>query len=253
MNEYLGTIVEVEINRPLGSRHPEHDFFYPVNYGYISNTAAPDGEELGVYVLGEFEPIKRFRGRVIAVIKRKNDNEDKLVVAKTLNSYSISDIEVLTEFQERFFDTEIICCGSRVSEPYIRVTALGLARKQDKILVTDGIDAVEDTHFYRFPGGGVEFWETSKEALKREFMEELNSEIVSAKYLCKIENIFEFEGEKKHEIILIYEVRLPEEYYEKEEMKLIENGSVGRALWVDKKEFLTGDKILYPLEIKKWL
>jgi len=88
MNEYLGTIVDVEIDRPLGSRHPEHDFFYPVNYGYIPNTTAPDGEEIDAYVLGEFEPIKKFKGRVIAVIKRKNDNEDKLVVAKTLNSYS---------------------------------------------------------------------------------------------------------------------------------------------------------------------
>ncbi|QTL98615.1 NUDIX domain-containing protein [Iocasia frigidifontis] len=253
MNEYLGTIVDVEIDRPLGSRHPKHDFFYPINYGYIPNTLAPDGEEIDAYVLGEFEPIKKFRGRVIAVIKRKNDNEDKLVVAKTLNSYSKSDIEVLTEFQERFFDTEIICCGSRKTKPYIRVTTLGLARRQDEILVTEGVDALADTHFYRFPGGGVEFWETSEEALKREFMEELNAEILSANYLCKIENIFEFEGEKKHEIILIYEVKLPNEYYEKEEMILNENGAIGKALWIDKHEFLNEEKILYPTEIKKWL
>ena len=253
MNEYLGTIVDVEIDRPLGSRHPKYNFFYPVNYGYIPNTKAPDGEEIDAYVLGEFEPIEKFRGRVIAVIKRKDDTEDKLVVAKTLNSFSVSDIEVLTEFQERVFDTEIICCGSRESKPYIRVTTLGLVRKKDKILVTEGVDAVENTHFYRFPGGGVEFWENSKEALKREFMEELNANILKAKYLCKIENIFKFEGEKKHEIILIYEVELPKEYYEKEEMVLNENGAIGKAFWIDKDEFLTGDKILYPLEIKKWL
>lgn len=253
MNEYLGTIVEVEIDRPLGSRHPEHDFFYPVNYGYIPNTAAPDGEEIDAYVLGEFKPVKKFRGRVIAIIKRQNDHEDKIVVAKTLNSYSKSDIEVLTAFQERFFDTEIICCGNRKTEPYIRVTTTGLAVRQDQVLVAEGVDAITDTHFYKLPGGGVEFGETSEEALKREFMEELNVEIVSCNYRSKIENIFEFEGEKKHEIILLYEVKLSKECYEKEEMPLNENGVIGKALWIDKDEFLSGDKILYPPEIKKKL
>lgn len=253
MKEYLGTIVDVVINRPIGSKHPEYNYFYPINYGYIPGTKASDGKEIDAYVLGEFEPIEKFKGRVIAIIKRKDDNEDKLVVAKRLNSYSETDIEVLTEFQERFFHTEILCCGNRASKPYIRVTALGLARRGNEILVTEAIDAVANTEFYRFPGGGVEFWENSEETLKREFLEELNAKIISSKYLGKIENIFKFEGEKKHEIILLYEVELPEEFYKKQEMKLDENGAIGRALWIDKNDFLRGDKILYPVEVKKYL
>lgn len=253
MNEYLETIVDVEIDRPLGSRHTEHNFIYAVNYGYIQNTTTSDGKKIYAYVLGEYEPIKKFRGRVIAVIKRKNDDEGILVVAKTINSYSTSDIEILTEFQERFFDIEIICCGRNETKPYIRVITRGLARRQNQILVTEGFDAITDTYFWGLPGGGVEFWETSEEALKREFSEELNAEILSAKYICKIESIFEFEGIKQHEIILLYEVKLPKEYYEKEEIELNENGAICKALWVDKHEFLKGDKILYPLEIKKWL
>ncbi|MCF6465442.1 inorganic diphosphatase [Clostridium sp. Cult2] len=65
------------------TRHRKYNFFYPVNYGYILNTKANDGEKIEAYVLDEFEPLERFRGRVIAVIIRKDDNEDKLVVATT--------------------------------------------------------------------------------------------------------------------------------------------------------------------------
>lgn len=71
MDEYLGTIVDVEIDRPLGSKHPEYNYLYPINYGYIPNTEAKDGKEIDAYILGEFEPLVRFKGRVIAIIKRK--------------------------------------------------------------------------------------------------------------------------------------------------------------------------------------
>ena len=253
MNEYLGTIVDVKIDRPIGSVHPEYNFFYPVNYGYIPNTKAGDGKEIDAYVLGEFEPIESFKGRVIGIIKRKDDNEDKLVVAKTLNSFSESDIEVLTEFQERYFNTEIVCVTTRKREPYIRVTVLGLARRNDEVLVSQEMDGVKGNEFYRFLGGGVDFQEDSETALKREFLEEIDAEIISSKYLCKIENIFEFEGEKKHEILLVYEIELPEEFYKKDEMIQNENGAIGKALWINKNDFLNEDKILYPIEIKRYL
>lgn len=253
MNKYLGKMVDVKIDRPIGSRHPKYNFFYPINYGYIPNTKAEDGNEIDVYVLGEFDPIKTYRGRVIGIIKRKDDNEDKLVVAKTLNSYSESDIEVLTEFQERFFDTEIISIGRRQEEPHIRITVLGLARRDNQVLVAKGIDGATNIEFYRFLGGGVDFAEESEVALKREFLEEIEANIVSSKYLCKVEDIFQFEGQKKHEIILVYEIELPQEFYNKDEMVQYENGIIGKALWVDKNDFLNGDKKIVPLEIMKYL
>ncbi|MBI1923239.1 hypothetical protein HYR99_03205 [Candidatus Poribacteria bacterium] len=67
---FLGKVVEVKIDRPLGSRHPKWGFIYPVNYGFLPNVPAPDGEELDVYVLGVFEPLEAFTGKCIAVIHR---------------------------------------------------------------------------------------------------------------------------------------------------------------------------------------
>lgn len=121
------------------------------------------------------------------------------------------------------------------------------------MLVTEGIDVVSNTEFYRSPGGGIEFWEDSEHALNREFLEELNDEILLSKYLGEIENIFEIEGEKKHEIILLYEIKLPEKFYEVQEMELNENGAIGKALWIDKEHFLNEDKVLYPVGICKYL
>lgn len=108
MKEYLGTTVKVMMDRPMGSRHPQHGFVYPVNYGYLPNTMAPDGEEIDAYVLGVFEPLEEFEGVVKAIIHRLDDVEDKLVVCSNDCCYSREQIQALTEFQERFFQIEIL-------------------------------------------------------------------------------------------------------------------------------------------------
>lgn len=69
---------------------------------------AGDGEEVDTYVIGEFEPLEVFEGYVIAIIHRLNDNEDKFVVCKEEDKYGIEQIKALTEFQKRFFKSEII-------------------------------------------------------------------------------------------------------------------------------------------------
>ena len=51
--DYIGKIVDVVMDRPLGTKHPKHGFIYEVNYGYIPNTISGDGEELDAYVLGQ--------------------------------------------------------------------------------------------------------------------------------------------------------------------------------------------------------
>jgi len=107
--QYLGKEVQVIIDRPLESNHPKHDFKYEVNYGYIPNTKAPDGEEIDAYVLGVDIPLDKFSGKCIAVIHRLNDDDDKLVIIpKDMKEISDEEIRKQTNFQEKFFESIII-------------------------------------------------------------------------------------------------------------------------------------------------
>ena len=108
VTDFIGKIVTVEMDRPLGTRHPKHNFMYPVNYGYIPGTISGDGEELDAYLLGVFEPVENYIGKCIAVIHRINDDDDKLVVVPDGKNYTDEQIRALTEFQERYFESEII-------------------------------------------------------------------------------------------------------------------------------------------------
>ncbi len=101
----LGKTVIVIVDRPSGSYHPTYkDIYYSVNYGYIPNLFAADGEEQDAYVLGCDKPIKEFTGKVIAIIHRKNDVETKWVVAPENVMYSKEEIENAVYFQEKYFD-----------------------------------------------------------------------------------------------------------------------------------------------------
>ncbi len=104
----LGKIVKVIVDRPMGTYHPKHeDIYYSVNYGYIEGIMAADGEEQDAYILGVNEPIKEFVGKVIAIIHRCDDVEDKWVVASEETAFSKDEIMRQVDFQERFFKTEI--------------------------------------------------------------------------------------------------------------------------------------------------
>lgn len=105
----FGRIVTVTVDRPLGSFHPEHpDMYYPVNYGYVKGIMAPDGEEQDAYILGVDQPVESFTGRVIAVIRRSDDVEEKWVVCPDGMSFTREEIAEMVEFQERWFISEVI-------------------------------------------------------------------------------------------------------------------------------------------------
>ena len=105
----LGKIVKVTVDRPLGSHHPNYeDLIYPINYGYIEGIIAPDGEEQDAYILGIDKPVERFTGKIIAIVHRINDVEDKWVVAPENVHYTKEEIIKQIEFQEKFFKYEII-------------------------------------------------------------------------------------------------------------------------------------------------
>lgn len=104
--DYLGKEVQVLIDRPMGCRHG--DIVYPVNYGYLPGTLVPDGEPQDVYVLGITEPLHTFQGQVIGAIRRRNDCEDKLIVAPKRMLLHQGEIAQAVAFQEQYFDTYVI-------------------------------------------------------------------------------------------------------------------------------------------------
>ena len=104
----IGQTVKVIVDRPLGSRHPQYgDMIYPVNYGYVEGIFAPDGDEQDAYILGVNAPIKEFTGKVIAIIHRLDDIEEKWVVAPNGTNFSDEEIEKLVRFQEKYFSSVI--------------------------------------------------------------------------------------------------------------------------------------------------
>jgi inorganic pyrophosphatase len=105
---YLGQRVTVQIDRPLGCRHPRAGHLYPVNYGYIPGVIAPDGSELDAYVLGVEEPLVEYTGRCIAIVHRLDDDDDKLVVVPDGMRFSDGEIAAQVHFQEQFYDSQIL-------------------------------------------------------------------------------------------------------------------------------------------------
>lgn len=104
----LGDLVTIKMDRPIGTEHPKHPgLVYPVNYGYVPGLIAPDGEEQDAYVLGVNVPLAEFSGRLIAVIHRFDDVEEKWVLAPEGASFTKEEIAELTRFQEQYYHTEI--------------------------------------------------------------------------------------------------------------------------------------------------
>ena len=104
----IGKTVRVVVDRPLGSYHPKHkDIYYSVNYGYIEGIMAPDGEEQDAYVLGVDVPVKEFEGKIIAIIHREDDVEEKWVVAPENSIFTKEEIMDKVKFQEQYFKSEV--------------------------------------------------------------------------------------------------------------------------------------------------
>ena len=104
----IGSIVKVKVDRPMGTHHPRHpDIRYPINYGYIPGIMAPDGEEQDAYILGISDPVEEFTGKVIAIIHRFDDVEEKWVVTPVNATFTKEEIMEKVAFQEQYFHTEI--------------------------------------------------------------------------------------------------------------------------------------------------
>jgi len=134
----------------------------------------------------------------------------------------------------------------------IRPIVLGLAIRNNKLLVCEGFDSIKNQTFYRCLGGGIEFLEKSCDALKREFLEEINTNIIVKNFLGISENIFTYKGKKAHELILFYSIDIPDKDYI-DVYEIDDDNDKYIAKWIDINEFKNKDRILYPEEIFKYL
>lgn len=166
IQSWLGKSVTVEIDRPIGYIHHVKGItlHYTVNYGYLPGVMGGDGEEQDVYVLGVDKPVARFTGRIIGVIRRKDDNEDKLVAAPDGMVFHQGQIAEAVHFVEQYFDSTV----ESLFHKSCGVIPYRIRTGQPEYLL--GLQTASCG--WSFPKGHMEAWETELETALRELREE---------------------------------------------------------------------------------
>jgi 8-oxo-dGTP pyrophosphatase MutT (NUDIX family) len=132
-------------------------------------------------------------------------------------------------------------------EERIRPIAICVCRDGDRILVAEGHDSKKDQTFYRPLGGTIEFGERGDETVRREFREEIAADLTEIRYVGMLENIFTYEGQRGHEVVLVYDGRLSDaSLYEKGTIQGDELGQPFKAVWKRLDEFEPGKPPVYP-------
>ena len=162
---YLGKTVTIQIDRPIGHVHTKKDrtLIYPINYGYIPNVLGGDGEELDVYLLGVDEPLTQCTCRIIGIVYRENDVEDKLIAAPEGKIFYQNEIAEAIHFQEQYYKTHVESlyeksCGT------VLYTVVGGERRYVLVKASERNCGV--------PKGHMDPFETEQETALRETWEE---------------------------------------------------------------------------------
>lgn len=136
----------------------------------------------------------------------------------------------------------------------IRPIALGFFEHRGRILLQQYWHEPEQYHFFRLAGGGIEFGESAAEAMRREAREELSAEISDPELVAVFENLFEYGGDPKHEIVFIFRAQLlNDELLAADEFTMADDGLPFRAVWVPREEILAGQHVVYPVRFREML
>jgi ADP-ribose pyrophosphatase YjhB (NUDIX family) len=135
-----------------------------------------------------------------------------------------------------------------MSKHKIRPLAIGIFRRDDRILVCEGYDLVKQQTFYRPLGGGIEFGERAADAVVRELREEIGAEMINPRYLGTLENLFTYDGKPGHEIVMVFagELADPALYTCETVAGCEDNGGEFKAVWKPLADFAAGGAPLYP-------
>jgi len=131
----------------------------------------------------------------------------------------------------------------------ISIKAMCVVGRKGKKEVLAGIghDDIKGESFGRIIGGKIEFGETAKFALRREFQEELNANLENLSFINVIENIFTYNGQKGHEIVFVYKGDLADKIlYQKDLIRVEDAGKEFDVRWVALDDVYSGKLKLYP-------
>ena len=109
LRPYMGKQVTIHIDRPIGYVHHkgEKTLVYPINYGYVPDVLGGDGEELDVFLLGVDHPVETYTGRIIGIVYRADDVEDKLIMAPEGMRFTVEEMTAAVHFQEKYYDSHV--------------------------------------------------------------------------------------------------------------------------------------------------
>lgn len=138
---------------------------------------------------------------------------------------------------------------------HIKAKALCIFRHQDQVLLSYGYDPSKDETYLRPIGGGIEFGETSAQAIEREVLEEINQQITKPKLLVVLENLFTFDGQQGHEIVFVYDAEFIDSVlYTEIEIRGCETSGLSYiAQWLSREQIELNQYPVYPTGIEQWL
>ncbi len=166
----LGQMLTVVIDRPIGSRHPEHpEMIYPLHYGYIPHLMGGDGEPQDAYLMGVSQPVTSYTGQVVGIVRRINDREDKLVLAPAGMRPHQAEIARAVHFQEQYFRTRII--------PLYHRSAGAIVYRKSREGIRYLLLFQRGSHTWSFPKGHIEREEDEQTAALREVREEISMQV----------------------------------------------------------------------------
>ena len=198
VKSYLGKTVDIKIDRPIGYVHrkEKYSLTYPINYGYILGVLGGDGEELDVYLLGVDKPVKEYSAKIIGIVHRENDVEDKLIAAPEGISFNQAQIAEAIHFQEQYYKTSVEAVYQKSCGVVVFRTING---NREYLCLLQNY-----SNSYSVPKGHLEAFETEQDCALRELYEEtgIKAEILEG-FKTKINYNFRTRsGEKQKTVVL---------------------------------------------------